>query len=122
LPEKMAYDERVANRIREALASQTLLAQPLIEEKTLFQGLAFMVDEKLCICVRNDVLLCRIGPDEYESALEMNGVEPMIMNGRVAIGYVYVSPEAYASQEAFHLWLSKCLAFNKFAKSSKKKK
>jgi hypothetical protein len=117
----MAYDERVANRIREALASQLAAGKPL-EEKTMFQGLAFMVDDKLCIGVRSDVLLCRIGPDEYEAALDMNGVEPMIMNGRSAIGYVYVSPQAYASQEAFNLWISKCLAFNKFAKSSKKKK
>jgi hypothetical protein len=113
----MAYDERVANRIREALANQ-----PLVEEKTLFQGLAFMVDDKLCVCVRNDVLLCRIGPDEYEAALEMNGVEPMIMNGRVANGYVYVSPQGYASREAFDSWIAKCVAFNKVAKSSKKKK
>lgn len=118
----MAYDERVANRIREALADQPLAGKPLVEEKTLFQGLAFMVDDKMCICVRNDVLLCRIGPNEYEAALEMNGVEPMVMNGRVAIGYVYVSPEGYATREAFDTWISKCLAFNKFAKSSKKKK
>lgn len=81
-----------------------------------------MVEDKMCICVRNDVLLCRIGPDEYEAALEMNGVKPMVMNGRVAIGYVYVSPEGYASREAFDSWINKCLAFNKFAKSSKKKK
>nr|WP_295930122.1 TfoX/Sxy family protein [uncultured Dyadobacter sp.] len=113
----MAYDERVANRIREALADQ-----PLVQDKTLFQGLAFMVDEKLCISVRNDVLLCRIGPDEYEAALEMNGVEPMVHNGRTAKGYVFVSPQAYASREAFNLWVTQCLQFNKVAKSSKKKK
>jgi hypothetical protein len=118
----MAYDERVANRIREALAERPLAGCPLVEEKTLFQGLAFMVDDKLCIGVRNDVLLCRIGPDEYEAALEMNGVEPMVMNERVAIGYVYVSPEGYASRELFESWIGKCLSFNKFAKSSKKKK
>lgn len=113
----MAYDERVANRIREALANQ-----PLVEEKTLFQGLAFMVDDKMCICVRNDVLLCRIGPDEYEAALEINGVEPMIHNGKSMKGYVFVSPEGYASREAFESWVAKCLGFNKLAKSSKKKK
>ncbi|SDE55324.1 TfoX N-terminal domain-containing protein [Dyadobacter soli] len=117
----MAYDERVANRIREALAGRDLAGKPL-EEITMFQGLAFMVDEKLCICVRNDVLLCRVGPEEYGKALEMNGVEPMVMNGRTAIGYVYVNPDAYASREAFDSWINKCLAFNEFAKSSKKKK
>jgi len=113
----MAYDERVASQIRRALADQ-----PLVEEKTLFQGLAFMVDEKLCISVRNDVLLCRIGPDEYEAALEMNHVAPMVMNGRTAIGYVFVSPQGYATQKAFNWWVAKCLQFNKVAKSSKKRK
>lgn len=117
----MAYDERVANRIRQALAGRDLAGRPL-EEKTMFQGLAFMLDDKLCICVRNDVILCRIGPEEYEAALDMNGVEPMVMNGRTATGYVYVSPEAYAGREAFDSWVNKCVAFNQFAKSSKKRK
>ncbi|GGM86042.1 hypothetical protein GCM10010967_17770 [Dyadobacter beijingensis] len=122
----MAYDERVVNRVREALADEQLagkyLAGKSLEEKALFQGLAFMVDDKLCICVRNDVLLCRIGPDEYQAAVEMNGVEPMVMNGRTAAGYVYVNPEGYGTQEAFDSWVTKCLEFNKLAKSSKKKK
>lgn len=117
----MAYDERVVDRIREAL-SERAPAGRSIEEKTMFQGLAFMVDDKLCLCVRNDVMLCRIGPDEYAKALEMNGVEPMIMNGRTAVGYVYVSPEAYASRDAFEAWIDKSLAFNKLAKSSKASK
>ena len=118
----MAYDERVANRIREALAGHQQAGQPLVEEKSLFQGLAFMVDDKMCICVRNDVLLCRIGPDEYEAALEINGVEPMVHNGKPMKGYVFVSPEAYASRDAFEGWVAKCWLFNKVAKSSKKKK
>jgi len=118
----MAYDERVANRIREALAGHQQAGQPLVEEKSLFQGLAFMVGDKMCICVRNDVLLCRIGPDEYEAALEMNGVEPMIHNGKSMKGYVFVNPEAYALRVAFEDWVAKCWLFNKVAKSSKKKK
>lgn len=116
----MAYDERLAGRVRHALAGQLLAGQLLVEEKILFQGLAFMVQDKLCICVRDNMLLCRIGPDGYEAALDIPGVEPMMMNGRAAIGYVYVSPQAYASQKAFSEWISQCLAFNKFAKRSKK--
>ncbi|MCF0075171.1 TfoX/Sxy family protein [Dyadobacter sp. CY261] len=113
----MAYDERVANRVREALANQAL-----VEERILFQGLAFMIGDKLCICVRSQVLMCRIGHEQYEAALEINGVEAMIHNGRSMKGYVFVSPQAYATREAFDGWIQKCLHFNKFAKSSKKKK
>ncbi|WAC12930.1 TfoX/Sxy family protein [Dyadobacter pollutisoli] len=113
----MAYDEKLANRIREALIDQADVA-----EKTMFQGLGFMVEDKLCICVRNDVLLCRIGPDAYEAALEMNGVAPMIHNGKMMKGYVFVSPEGYLQKDAFDEWVRQCLIFNKVAKSSKKKK
>jgi hypothetical protein len=113
----MAFDEKLANRVREAL-----IDQPRVTEKILFQGLAFMVDDKLCICVRDEVLLCRIGPDEYEAALEINGVAPMVHNNRIMNGYVFVSPQGYAQQGAFNNWVQKCLIFNKVAKSSKKKK
>lgn len=113
----MAYQESLANRVRQALADH-----PLVQEKILFQGLAFMIDGKLCICVRNDVLLCRIGPDAFEEAVERQGVEPMIHNGRRMNGYVFVSPQGYATREAFEGWIAQCLYFNQFAKSSKKKK
>jgi hypothetical protein len=113
----MAYDERLATRLRAALVEQ-----PDVVEKIMFQGLAFMVDDKLCICVRDEVLLCRIGPDEYEAALEINGVAPMVHNNRIMNGYVFVSPQGYTKKGAFNNWVQKCLIFNKVAKSSKKKK
>ncbi len=113
----MAYDQKLADRVREALAERDD-----VREQMMFQGLAFMVDEKLCICVRGDVLMCRIGPDEYEQALEMNGVSAMFHSGRVMKGYVFVAPEGYHSGKLFNGWVQKCLEFNPAAQSSKKKK
>jgi TfoX/Sxy family transcriptional regulator of competence genes len=45
----MAYDENLLNKIREAL-----MDLPRIEEKSMFGGRCFMVDDKMCICVKQD--------------------------------------------------------------------
>ena len=42
----MAYNEIIADRIREAL-----LDIPKVEEKKMFRGVTFMVDDKMCISV-----------------------------------------------------------------------
>lgn len=53
----MAYNEKTAQRIRKLLEDV-----PGVEERILFQGLSFMVNDKLCISVRGDELMCRIDP------------------------------------------------------------
>lgn len=73
----MAYSEELANRVRESLAH---LRQ--VDEKIMFQGLCFMVNGKMCICVRDDEMMCRIGPEAYPDALEHHGCRPMIHRGR----------------------------------------
>jgi TfoX/Sxy family transcriptional regulator of competence genes len=112
----MPYDEKLADRIREALASQKK-----IEEKVMFRGMCFMVNDKMCICINPDEILVRVGPEEYETALERNGTRPMIQNGRTAVGFVFVSPEGYKGKKDFDYWVNAALAFNKLAKPSKKK-
>ena len=106
----------LADRIREALAGQKKL-----EEKAMFRGICFMVNEKMCICVNQDELMCRVGPEEYETALEKNGVRPMIHNGKTMKGFVFVSEEGYKGKNNFDYWVNTSLAFNKDAKASKKK-
>ncbi len=112
----MPYDEKLADRIREALASQKK-----VEEKTMFRGMCFMVNDKMCICVNPGEILVRVGPDEYETALEKNGTRPMTQNGRTATGFVFVGPEGYKGKKNFDYWINAALAFNKLAKASKKK-
>ncbi len=113
----MAYNEKLADRVREALA-----AEKKLEEKKMFRGVCFMVNDKMCICVNDNELLCRVGPDAYETALEHNGCRPMINNGRTMMGYVYVSEEVIKAKKDFMYWVQLCVAFNKEAKAAKKKK
>ena len=111
----MAYNQKLADRIREAFE---LL--PDVKEKNMFSGLGFMVAGKLCIFVVEDELLCRIGAAEVEKVIEQNGVRQFINNGKVLKDYVYVSDYAFLHQRNFDQWIKLSLAFNPQAKSSKK--
>lgn len=113
----MAYSEKMADRIREALAGQKN-----IEEKKMFGGLCFMVNDKMCIGVNQDEIMCRIDPDIYDEAVERNGARPMDFTGRPMKGYVFVSEDSIKKKSDFDYWIKLCLEFNKKAKASKKRK
>ncbi|MCC8425852.1 TfoX/Sxy family protein [Mucilaginibacter sp. UR6-11] len=112
----MAHDEKLADKIREALTGFELTD---IEEKKMFRGLCFMVNGKMCICVSGDEMLCRIGPG-YKDALELNGVRGMIRAGKALKDFVFVSSEAMKTKKEFDSWINRSVAFNKFAKATKK--
>lgn len=112
----MSYNEKLADRIREALVDQ-----PDVEEKKMFKGLCFMVNGKMCLCASGDEMLCRIGPDNFEQALETNGCRGMIRNGKPLKDFVFVSEEAMRTQQQFDYWVNAALAFNPRAQATKKK-
>ncbi|NBA86829.1 RNA methyltransferase [Emticicia sp. CRIBPO] len=113
----MAYNEQLNNRIREALAEM-----PVVEEKLMFGGVCYMVNEKMCIGVVGDEMMCRIGEENYENALEKPGCREMVFTGKPMKGYVYVGEEGIKSARDFNYWIQLCLDYNPLAKSSKKKK
>ena len=113
----MAYDEKLADRIREALA-----AFSKAEEKKMFGGICFMVNGKMCLGVIDDEMMCRIDPAVYEAALERNGCREMDFTGRPMKGYVFVGEEGMKSKKDFEYWLNLALDFNKKAKAAKKSK
>lgn len=113
----MAYNEKLADRIREYLMDQSNVA-----EKRMMGGLTFMVNNKMCAGIVNDDLMLRIAPEEYEQALEKNGCRTMDFTGKPMKGFVFVSEEGYRNQRDLDGWLSLALSFNERAKPSKKKK
>ncbi len=115
----MAYDEMLADRIREQLSLHTSLP---IEEKRLFRGLCFLVNGKMCINVSGDNLICRFDPARLEEVAEQPGFLPMVMKGKELKGYCYVVPAGFQSTRQFRYWLDLCLDFNARAKPAKKKK
>jgi len=115
----MAYDTQLADRIREYLSNFPKLK---IEEKEMFKGLVFMVNQKMCVNVSDDNIMCRFDPTLQEEVAEKNGYMPMIMKGKEIKGYCYVEPPGFKSKKDFGYWMELCLSFNAKAKASRKKK
>jgi len=114
----MAYDEYLADRIRDVLKSKDIL----FDEKKMFGGLTYMVDDKMCVGVVNDNLMARIGPEIYDQALTRSGCREMNFTGRAMKGFVFVEPEGIDMDDDLDYWVEQCLNYNPKAKSSKKKK
>jgi len=111
----MAYNEKLADRVREALADV-----PNVEEKKMFRGVTFMVDDKMCVSVSGDELMLRLDPDITEKLVEENGTRPMVHGGKHMKGFIYISEERFRYQKDFYHWIKLALDYNPKAKSSKK--
>lgn len=112
----MAYSEKLAGKIRQALAHL-----PKVKEKKMFGGMAFLVGEKLCLTAGADRMMCRIDPDIHETAIKRKGCRTVIMKGREYKGYVYVNEDSLQTKADFNYWVTLALDFNKKAKTSDKK-
>ncbi|PQA97147.1 RNA methyltransferase [Chryseobacterium shigense] len=114
----MAYNIELADRVRERLSEISDLE---IKEKKMFSGLAFLVNDKMCINISHDHLMCRYDPDLEEEVSERTGFLPMIMKGKQLKGYCYVEPIGFQKQADFEFWIKIGLDYNAIAKASKKK-
>ena len=114
----MAYDELLADRIRNILSDKKVASR----EMKMMGGLCFMVDEKMCLGIVKNSLMARIGTSAYEAALSKKGVQPMDFTGRPMKGYVFIDPIAVDLDKDLEFWIQKCLDFNPHAIASKKKK
>lgn len=112
----MAYNEKLTNRVREILEDL-----PRVEEKRMFVGVVFMVDDKMCISVGDDRLMVRIDPALHESAVEKEGCREVTMRGRVYKGFVYVQEEVVNTRKKLQYWTDLALDYNKRVKVRPKK-
>ena len=91
----MAYDEGLAQRIRETLEGQLSIA-----EKKMFGGIGFMLQGNVCCGVIKDDLIVRIDSNDYEAAFAKAHTRPFDFTGRPMKGWVFISPLGYQSDEA----------------------
>jgi TfoX/Sxy family transcriptional regulator of competence genes len=113
----MAYSKELADKIRERLGDL-----PVIEEKEMMGGLTFMVNDKMCVGVIKDEMMCRIDPDFHETAIEMTGCRTMDFTEWLMRGYVMIDNTGMRTPKELEFWINLALEFNNKAKSSKKKK
>lgn len=103
----MPAGETLVRRVRAVLAPAGA-----VEEKTMFGGLAFMVDGKMCVTVGKDRIMCRIDPDEHDAAIARPGCETMVMRGRPLRGYVRVNAQALREPGVLEQMVGMAIRYN----------
>ncbi len=102
----MAYDEGLAQRIREALDGDAAYA-----EKKMFGGLAFLQRGLMVVGVSGGALMARVGKDQHADSLRRPHVRPMDFTGRPMQGYAYVDAAGLANDDQLGFWLDRCMRF-----------
>ena len=103
----MAYDEKLADRVRGILSSD-----PGLSERKMFGGLAFMLDGNMCCGVVGAELILRLGPERAAAALERSHVRPMDFTGRTMSSMVYVTQEGLRGA-ALRKWVEAAAGFTR---------
>lgn len=101
----MAYDEKLATRIRAVIASE-----PGLTEKKMFGGVGFMLRGNMACGVHGNDMIVRIGPDQYEQALALPHVRPFDMTGRPMAGWIVVEAAGVTDADALSSWVRRGVA------------
>src|SRR6266852_6296415 len=98
----MAYDEQLANRIRQVFGTRSD-----ITERKMFGGLAFLYLGRMCCGIVGRDLMVRIPVDEFDTVMRGRHVRPMDFTGKPLRGFVYVSPPGFRTGAALRTWVSR---------------
>ncbi|HYG96200.1 MAG TPA: TfoX/Sxy family protein [Solirubrobacterales bacterium] len=96
----MAFDEALADRIRDVLASRSELS-----ERKMFGGIAFMLAGNMAVGVIGEDLMVRLDPADAEKALGEPHTRPMDFTGKPSKNMVYVDPQGTESDEDLAAWV-----------------
>jgi TfoX N-terminal domain len=102
----MAYDEDLADRVRERVG-----AEPGLTEKRMFGGLAFLLDGNMAVGISGDDLMVRVGPEATDDALARPHTRPFDMTGRPMRGWILVAPEGVAGEDDLAAWIARGVSF-----------
>jgi TfoX/Sxy family transcriptional regulator of competence genes len=98
----MAYDEKLAQRIRQAFGARRDIA-----ERKMFGGLTFLCGGRMCCGIVGADLMVRVAEDQFDEVVRRPHVRPMDFTGRPMRGFVYVSPPGFRTAAALRAWLSR---------------
>ena len=102
----MAYDEGLAQRIRDLLHDHQN-----VEEKKMFGGLCFMISGHMAFGIIKNELMARVGPEQYEISLSKAHAKEMDFTGKASKGMVYVASEGLTKDQDLKSWMETCLTF-----------
>jgi TfoX/Sxy family transcriptional regulator of competence genes len=99
----MAYDEELADRIRELVAQERSLT-----EQRMFGGLAFLVRGNMAVAASGQGgLLVRVDPAESKKLVASSTARPMVMRGREMDGWLRVDPEDLRTRRQLSRWVTR---------------
>lgn len=102
----MAYDEKLAGRVRKALGER-----PGLSERKMFGGLAFMLGGNMCCGVVKDELMVRVGADRHAESIAQPDARPMDFTGRAMNGMVFVGAAGCRTDQDLRRWVDQGAAF-----------
>lgn len=102
----MAYDESLAQRIRQSLARKMG-----IEEKKMFGGICFMLNGNFLVGVWKYSLIARLGPEHGDEALRGPHVREFDITGRPMKGWVMVEREGVEDADQVKDWIRRASKF-----------
>lgn len=97
----MAYDEALADRVRDLVSRE-----PLLTEQKMFGGLGFLLGGNLAVAASSKGgILVRVDPEEGQRLIATTPAHPMEMRGREMSGWLRVDGEHVATDEALEEWV-----------------
>jgi TfoX/Sxy family transcriptional regulator of competence genes len=103
----MAYDEHLANRIRELVSNE-----PGLTEKKMFGGLAFLINGNMSVSASGQGgLLLRVDPEETDDLSAKPHAEPFVMRGRAMQGWLRVAPEGLKTKKQLERWVARGVGY-----------
>jgi TfoX/Sxy family transcriptional regulator of competence genes len=104
---RMAYDEDLANRIRELIAGE-----PDITEQRMFGGLAFLVAGNMSVAASGQGgLMVRVDPEDTEALITKPHAGPFEMRGRAMQGWLRVDAEGVRTKRQLEPWVRRGVAY-----------
>ncbi len=102
----MAFDQRLAARVRRQLANR-----PELQEKGMFGGLGFLRSGHMAVGIWKDHLIARVGKEHDAEARALPGAKAFDITGRPMQGWVMVTPEGISTDVLLHDWIDRAWTF-----------
>ena len=97
----MAYDEKLANRIREQVAHE-----PGLTEQRMFGGLAFLIGGNMAVAASGEGgILVRVDPEQSDELVAATTAHPMVMRGRELRGWLRVGVDDLETKRELGTWV-----------------
>jgi TfoX/Sxy family transcriptional regulator of competence genes len=103
----MAYDEALADRLRELVGDEDGLA-----EQKMFGGLAFLIHGNMAVAASGQGgLLVRVDPEQGDELIDGEQVRPMEMRGREMSGWLRVDAAAVSAPDQLEAWVDRGVSY-----------